>query len=458
MTVSGEIELSPEQIHALDRIRDWRHRWDAEREQQLFRLFGYAGTGKTTLIEQAAADVNGEVVFATYTGKAASVMRSKGCKDACTLHSLLKNCIGKTGFEGVSLSSDIPNILAQKLRKGEQLDPKQKRILGSVIWNEIRQAGEHLTEYEKIGLIAHQIKMSFKPVKAFLKESDKPIFTDKESRAEHADLIIIDEVSMVGEDLGKRLLSFNKPVLVIGDPAQLQPVSKYENTGFFTEGVKPDVMLTKIHRQEAGDPIVPLATQAREYGVLVDGDYGVSELVGCRRFDPKRLLEADQVLVWKNETRWTTNQQIRQLLGRKGTLPEVGDKLCCLFNEQKGSGAKNRFYNGTLWFVVKVGAYDKKEHKLEVTLVPEMCEKGCKPEPRTLSINSEVFEYGGGEVTEGKYAEFTYGYAITVHKSQGSEWDYVILLDENIQKIHKRKPWLYTGVTRARKRITIVNH
>ena len=194
-------------------------------------------------------------------------MRSKGCKDACTLHSLLKNCIGKTGFEGISLSSDIPTILAQKLRKGEPLDPKQKRILGTVIWNEIRQAGAHLTEDEKIGLIAHQIKMPFKPVKAFLKESDKPIFTDKESRAEHAALIIVDEVSMVGQDLGKRLLSFNKPVLVIGDPAQLQPVSKYEDAGFFTAGVEPDVMLIKIHRQEAGDPIVRLAdASARIWG------------------------------------------------------------------------------------------------------------------------------------------------------------------------------------------------
>ncbi len=307
------------------------------------------------------------------------------------------------------------------------MDPIEKRRLGTAIWNEIRETGKHLTEDEKIDVIAGQIKMTFKATKAFLKEADKPIFTDKDSHAEHADLIIIDEVSMVGKDLGKRLLSFNKPVLVIGDPAQLQPVSKYEDVGFFTDA-EPDIMLTKIHRQEAGDPIVQLATQAREYGVLIGGDYGASEFIGSGRFwenHSKKLLEADQVLVWENETRWKTNAAIREMRGCKGTMPEVGDKLCCLFNEQRDSTAKNRFYNGTLWFITGIGAYDKVGHKLNVTLVPEMCEKGCDPEPRTIAINSEVFEYGGGEVTEGRYAEFTYGFAITVHKAQGSEWDYV---------------------------------
>ncbi len=118
-----EIKFSPEQNHALAEIRAWRKRWKTERKQQIFRLFGYAGTGKTTLIEKAAADVAGEVVFATYTGKAASVMRSKGCTDACTLHSLLKNCIGKTGYEGMDLSSDIATTLYRRLAGGSVWTP-----------------------------------------------------------------------------------------------------------------------------------------------------------------------------------------------------------------------------------------------------------------------------------------------------------------------------------------------
>ena len=56
---------------------------------QLFRLFGYAGTGKSTLARHLAENVEGLVVFAAFTGKAALVMRSKGCVGARTIHSLI---------------------------------------------------------------------------------------------------------------------------------------------------------------------------------------------------------------------------------------------------------------------------------------------------------------------------------------------------------------------------------
>ena len=66
---------------------------------------------------------------------------------------------------------------------------------------------------------------------------------------------------MVDEDLGRDLLSFGKPVLVLGDPAQLPPV---KGGGFFTEA-EPDVMLTEVHRQAADNPIIRAvhATSAR---------------------------------------------------------------------------------------------------------------------------------------------------------------------------------------------------
>ena len=47
---------------------------------QVFRLFGYAGTGKTTLARHLAEDVDGEVAFAAFTGKAALVMRAQGLR------------------------------------------------------------------------------------------------------------------------------------------------------------------------------------------------------------------------------------------------------------------------------------------------------------------------------------------------------------------------------------------
>jgi exodeoxyribonuclease-5 len=75
----------PQQEAALNAVAAWFRRG----EPQIFRLFGYAGTGKTTLAKQIAEDVDGDVAFAAFTGKAALVMRSRGCKDARTIHSLI---------------------------------------------------------------------------------------------------------------------------------------------------------------------------------------------------------------------------------------------------------------------------------------------------------------------------------------------------------------------------------
>ncbi len=76
---------SPQQDRALAAVAAWMKHG----EPQVFRLFGYAGVGKTTLARQLAEDVDGEVAFAAYTGKAALVLRSKGCKGARTIHSLI---------------------------------------------------------------------------------------------------------------------------------------------------------------------------------------------------------------------------------------------------------------------------------------------------------------------------------------------------------------------------------
>ena len=70
---------------------------------------------------------------------------------------------------------------------------------------------------------------------------------------------MIDECSMVDEELGRDLLSFGKPILVLGDPAQLPPV---KGGGFFTE-TAPDVMLTEIHRQAEGSAIIRASRAAR---------------------------------------------------------------------------------------------------------------------------------------------------------------------------------------------------
>ena len=68
------MKLSPEQDDALKAVS----RWLKAPGPQVFRLFGYAGTGKTMLAQHFAEEIDGDVLFAAFTGKAAQVMRSRG--------------------------------------------------------------------------------------------------------------------------------------------------------------------------------------------------------------------------------------------------------------------------------------------------------------------------------------------------------------------------------------------
>jgi exodeoxyribonuclease-5 len=218
--------------------------------------------------------------------------------------------------------------------------------------------------------------------------------------------------------------------------------------GYFTE-CEPDVMLTEVHRQAANDPIIRLSMQIREGGRLKHGTYGETRIIGRDAIDAELVKKADQVLVGLNRTRHAYNRRLRQLLERSGALPERGDKLVCLRNDRKKG-----LLNGSLWTVQTTAPPRKKKLRLSVT--PED-EPGRKP----IKVNV-LPEFFSGSDEEIPYAlrrdsdEFDYGYALTVHKAQGSQWDEVVLFDESAAFREHRSRWLYTGITRAAKRLTVV--
>ena len=145
---------------------------------------------------------------------------------------------------------------------------------------------------------------------------------------------------MVDEELGRDLLSFGQPVLVLGDPAQLPPV---KGGGFFTEG-EPDVMLTEVHRQAKDNPIIHLSMMVREGGRLETGSYGESRIIRRREIDAAAVMAADQVLVGLNKTRRLYNTRLRELNGYRDPMPAAGEKLVCLRNDKtKG------LLNGGTW-------------------------------------------------------------------------------------------------------------
>ncbi len=347
-------------------------RWLAAKDgPQLFRLFGYAGTGKSTLARHLAENVEGLVVFAAFTGKAALVMRSKGCVDARTIHSLI--------------------------------------------------------------------------YRATDTETEEPSFElNDESDATRAKLIVIDECSMVDEELGRDLLSFGRKVLVLGDPAQLPPV---KGGGFFTEA-EPDVMLTEVHRQAADNQIIRMSMAIREGGQIARGIYGESQVVGRDGLEPSLVTGADQVLVGMNKTRRAYNKRLRELRGFSGDLPQSGEKLVCLRNNRKKG-----LLNGALFTVKSTGAL--RRGKVRMLVIPEESDGKIQ----RVGVIPRFFDGSDGEIP---YAlrkdsdEFDYGYALTVHKAQGSQWDDVVLFDESFAFREHRARWLYTGVTRAARRLTLV--
>jgi exodeoxyribonuclease-5 len=276
------------------------------------------------------------------------------------------------------------------------------------------------------------------------KEGEPRFVLDPESPAADADLIVIDEVSMVDEQLGRDLLSFGVKVLVLGDPFQLPPV---QGAGFFTSE-EPDIMLTEIHRQAADNPIIRLSMDIREGGILERGRYGESLVVGREDVDRNAVLEADQVLVGRNKTRLQYNDRLRELRGLPFHEPVEGDRMVCLRNNPR-----KRLLNGQIWICTEVTR--KANGKYSLLLGADEGKGEAKVLTHKAFFSGEEDQMSWQERRQ--YDEFTFGYCLTVHKAQGSQWDNVYLFDESFVFREERARWLYTGITRAAERITVVS-
>ena len=393
---------SPQQEHALRKAKQWR----TTGASPYFTLAGYAGTGKTTLARHLAADAGGQVFFAAYTGKAAHVLRKTGI-DASTIHKLIYLPRDKCDER----LRDLERKLAMLVGSG---DEKAKKIIK--LRQEIAAERENLRRPD------------------FTLNYDSPLLG--------ASLLVLDEYSMVDQQVGRDLLSFGCPILALGDPGQLPPV---RGSQYFTG--EPDAMLTEIHRQAEGNPIIRMSRDVREGKRLVPGQYGSSQVLRRADVDAQALavlmLWVDQILVGTNATRRSFNQHVRRLLGRTSPLPEVGDKLVCLRNNHLEG-----MLNGQIWMVgtvrpgrgfLRLGLYDEDGNKV------------------TCLAHREYFEHEAVELdprTRRAANEFDYGYVLTTHKSQGSQWDKVLVFDEWRGSNHSQ--WLYTAITRAAESVTVV--
>lgn len=403
-----EITLFPQQQQAADLIQEWFQHSD----EPIFRLFGYAGTGKTTtirfIIEQL--QIRDSTLFGAYTGKAAMVMRKHGLP-ALTLHSMIY----------IPVKPDAAKCRALQKILLETTDPDMKLR----IRKELKEAGQ-----------VHFVRREL-----------------EDSILANASLLVLDECSMVNDEMLNDLLSFGVPILSLGDPGQLPPI---DGEGALTREA-PNFLLTEIHRQALDNPIIDFATRARNGIFIPKIVLGGSRNTAQSMLSNETVLSYDQILCGKNDTRKKINQRVRGLKGLVDIYPVVGDKLICLKND-----AENGLFNGMMCEVMERGELLDTSIVLKIFRETDNRDESDPITVRALRAHFESYQDKDAMDNikwweRADTNEFDYGYAITVHKSQGSQWDNVLLWDDGffVWDRKERKRWLYTGITRAVENITI---
>lgn len=387
--------LSPDQASAVQALYAW---FKAGKEQTI-TLGGYAGTGKTTLasvlrlvLHERHPDLS--VAFCAFTGKATHVLR-------------------------------------QRLEEAKVLLPQDScSTLHSLLY---------------VPYVA----------------KDGEILGWHRAKEVEANLIIVDEASMVTEDLWRDLVTLNVPIIAIGDHGQLPPVG-----GSFNLVQEPKIRLERIHRQAQGNPILAIAEQARMTGRIEPGIYGKGiEKLSHAHEDGDRIRELTDdllssnkdvlILCGRNTTRQKLNLAARAVRGFESAEPEGGDKVVCLKNSYATAGEP--LYNGMIGRIEQIES--EGEHWYNATI-------SFPGEEREFDGIISKHQFGQDKVLDKVDGlppkqigeRFDFGYALTVHKAQGSQADTVLLFEERFQKMNDDdwKRWLYTAVTRAKKRLYIV--
>ena len=281
-------------------------------------------------------------------------------------------------------------------------------------------------------------------------------------------VVIVDEISMVPNDLLVLLASMDCFVICLGDPMQLPPVSEKEDNHLLDS---PHIFLDEIMRQAQESEIIRLSMKIREGHSLEM--YKGSEV----QVLPKKNLYygmyewADQILVGTNKTRNRINQEIR-LKSNKSLLPEEGDKIICLRNYWDClDNEENPLINGTIGYFTsdvrkRIMALPPLHKTIPIINGSVKTETGSLFYP--LTMDEKLFSTGEKALTpQEEYSlfkkrtippfEFTYGYAITYWKSQGSEFDKVLAIEESFpfdRETHIKA--LYTACTRAKEKLVLI--
>ncbi|MCK9199038.1 MAG: AAA family ATPase [Bacilli bacterium] len=367
-------------------IKFYRHS-----SEQVFQYAGFAGTGKSSVlfeIERQLKIPRHRIATMAYTGAAAIVLRMKGIMNASTIHSWLYR--------------PVEDIL---------LDINGKP----------------------------QINEYFNRPKFSLRFEPKPL--------DNIDLIVIDEGGMVPYNMKNEIESRGIKIIVTGDLDQLPPVA--DKPAYLYDGKV--YVLDEIMRHEMNSAKVYIADRIRKGLPIHKGFYGDVYVIDQDEFTDEMALYSDVVLSGKNSTRQYVNSHIRELLGYNSDLPSFGERLICRKNnwnlEIDGISMANGL-RGVVLNYPNIHGFDGKNYT-----------KDFKPDFMSsffpqLSCDYKYLKAPYGNKDAIKYDKFStgekmeYGYGLTVHLSQGSQFNNVVYLEEYLSKDIQAK-LDNTAVTRA---------
>jgi len=438
--------LTDQQGKAVRAIVNW-YRNEVE-NKRVFVLGGFAGTGKSTILPEIVDSLGlsiDQIAFMAPTGKAAKVMGDKllqmGIRAGCsTVHSAIYT---PKPQKAEMLERDLQTAFAEiEAISNGLLPPPTGNVKSSI--DELNR---------KIAILQKDLDRAYD-----LK--DLRFSLNPESRLVQGDiqLIILDEGSMVGKEMAEDILDFDIPVFVMGDPGQLPPVN--DKPGFFDE--QPDFFLTEVHRQAKDNPIIYIATEVRMGRRCDFGDYdGIVQIVRPKDDIYTYDLSRDaQILVGTHKTRFKVTNKLRKLAGYLSNAPQSGEPLIICKNSKEFPSLVNGMQCHSL---IDHDELEEGAARFALHLVDEENKKksmfAVQAYFEAVAARDKDFYTGDKQsVFRAKIKDHhvDFGWAITCHKSQGSQWDEVVVHDESNVFREASDQWLYTAVTRAAKNLVIV--
>lgn len=316
------------------------------------------------------------------------------------------------------------------------------------------------------------------------------VFGDLKSIEEPRVLVVCDEASMLDEALYADMLKGLGPdsaLLTIGDREQLPPISGRWGAPFD----HPTAHLETVHRHALDKPILQVATTVRRGGKLPEGELGSEyerrsgSIETAARWLVEKMHAGEDavVLCWTNRTRQRINLLARHVLEIPSDDKLVeGDRIVVLMNS-KALG----MMNGETFTVSRLEPFDPSSR-----IPPEFRETILGQKGRTFPTRVHMKSAGRStalltvpeavgvpmqtfkEVSKrwepwihrSAWGAIDHGYALTVHKSQGSEFDHVCFVIDGFTKrqamrshadLEMMRRLTYTAVTRAKRGLLVLD-